>query len=285
MKTFWKIFLLILIIIIISVGTTISPALYKNVHYVDKHSNITITGHRGAGNLAPENTIAAISQGLAYGVDRIEVDVRQSKDGVVYLMHDAMVDRTTDGSGKIADLTSAEINKLDAGAWFNGKFQGEHVPTLEEALKAIDGKAKLVIEIKDGSEVYPGIEKNVVDLVKKYNATDWVIIHSFRTDILEKIHQLEPKIELHKLFVFKTNILPVLYDLKLHISTVPHLGYTPEVSVYYKFVNPWLIKRVHQLGMKINAWTVDDLETAQRLVSIGIDGIITNSPDIMQKLK
>ncbi len=270
--------LLLLYYVIIVVSTTFSPALFMNIPASPANKHVVITAHRGAGGYAPENTLAAIRKGLASGADRIEVDIHQSRDGQLFIMHDATVDRTTNGHGLLKNFTSDSLKKLDAGSWFSPEYKGEPIPTLEEAFKLINGKAVFVVELKHGSDVYPGIEEKVIDLIRKYNAYSWVVIHSFDDKVLERFHQLDPRITLHKLFVFKTNFFPLIYDLKVHFGSLKDYNYVKEISVYYKFVNKPLIKAVHRMGMKINAWTVDDPKIAQRLVNMGVDGIITNYP-------
>lgn len=110
---------------------------------------VEVVCHRGANNVAPENTRAAAQQCVDWGVKYVEVDVRTSKDGVMYILHDATVDRTTDGTGRLRDLTSEEIDRLDAGSWFHTRFAGERIPRLEPFLRWIKGKAKVFFDVKD----------------------------------------------------------------------------------------------------------------------------------------
>ncbi|MDX1931900.1 MAG: glycerophosphodiester phosphodiesterase family protein [Capsulimonadales bacterium] len=110
---------------------------------------VEVVCHRGANKVAPENTRAAAQKCIEWGVDYVEVDVRTSKDRVMYLLHDPTVDRTTNGKGPLRELTSAEIDKLDAGSWFHSRFAGEPLPRLEPYLKWIKGKAKIFFDVKD----------------------------------------------------------------------------------------------------------------------------------------
>jgi glycerophosphoryl diester phosphodiesterase len=110
---------------------------------------VEVVCHRGANALAPENTWAAARQCVEWGADYIEVDVRTSRDGVFYVLHDAAVDRTTNGTGRLRDLTSDEIDRLDAGAWFHPRFSGERIPRLEPFLERVRGKAKVFFDVKD----------------------------------------------------------------------------------------------------------------------------------------
>ncbi|RLD89378.1 MAG: glycerophosphodiester phosphodiesterase [Bacteroidetes bacterium] len=284
MKKALKIIFIILLLFALYVFTSLSPIFYSTPATM-KNNNFTITGHRGAGNLAPENTLSAIKEGLKYNVDRIEVDVHQTEDGKVVIMHDKTIDRTTNGKGKIKDFTYKELLKFDAGSWFSDKFKGEKIPLLEEAMKLIDGKAKFVIELKDGDEYYPDIVEHVIDIIKKYNATDWCIIHSFKTGILEQVHQLDPEIELHKLFIGKLSLLPVYVSAGFapeYYSFEKH-PYITEYSINYLFANKSIINAIHKRGKKVNVWTIDNFEKFQKLKNLGIDGFITNSPNIINR--
>ena len=110
---------------------------------------VEVVCHRGANAAAPENTCAAARQCVEWGADYIEVDVRTSRDGVFYVLHDAAVNRTTNGTGRLRDLTSDEIDRLDAGAWFHPRFSGERIPRLEPFLERVRGKAKVFFDVKD----------------------------------------------------------------------------------------------------------------------------------------
>ncbi len=284
MKKALKTVIVILLLFVLYILTSLSPVFYSTPAPM-KNNNITITGHRGAGALAPENTLAAIKEGLKYNVDRIEVDVHQSKDGKVVIMHDKTIDRTTNGKGKIKDYTYEELLKFDAGSWFSDKFKGEKIPLLEEAIKLINGKAKFVIELKDGDDYYPQIVEHVIGIIKKYHATDWCIIHSFKTDILEQVHQLEPDITLHKLFIGKLSLLPVYVGAGFvpeYYSFEKH-PYITEYSLNWQFANKRIINAIHQKGKKVNVWTIDDFEKFQKLKNLGVNGFITNKPNVINR--
>ena len=283
MKKLLKILFAVLLFFVLYILTSLSPIFYSTPAEMNSYE-YTITGHRGAGALAPENTLSAIKEGLKYGVDRIEVDVHQSKDGKVIIMHDVTLDRTTNGSGAIKDYTYDELLKLDAGSWFSDKFKGEKIPLLEEAIELIDGNAVFVIELKEGDEIYPGIVENVVNLIRKHDATDWCVVHSFRTKILEQIHEMEPAIELHKLFIGKLSLVPIFVSAGFvpeYYSFDKH-PYITEYSLNYQFANRSIINAIHKRGKKVNVWTIDDKAKYLKLRDLGIDGFITNSPDVIE---
>lgn len=277
--------LFIVVLLLTSVFFTISPAMYKNVKNKHKQlDKVLLIGHRGAAGLAPENTIPSIDSAFTYDVDRVEVDIFQSKDNRVIVCHDETIDRTTDGKGLIKDYTFSELQEFDAGIWFSDDFKGTKLPSLDESFAAVDSKADFIIELKDGSPEYPDIEKNTLDLIHKYKATEWSIIHSFDDIILEKLLELKADVPVHKLFSIKIAILPIMLDKKWHFGTIGNYDKYEEISVYYKFVTPWMINKVHKMGKPINVWTVNDPKIAKRLLNMGVDGIITNCPDLMKPI-
>lgn len=279
LSKFLKTLVILIALILGYILLSLSPLYLINSKTMSKNKHI-IVGHRGAGGLAPENTIAAIKVGLDNKVDRIEIDVHQSKDGKIVVMHDESLDRTTNGKGMIKDKTWDEISNLDAGYKFSPEFKNEPVPLLEDVIQFIAGRAVLIIEIKGGSEYYPGIEQHVVDVIRENNAMDWCLVHSFYTGVLEKLHQIAPELELHKLFAVKFPLLPImLVDGGLEFYSFRKHPYISEYSLFYRFANRRIIKKLHRSGKKVNVWTVDDAETANKLLKLGVDGIITNYPD------
>jgi glycerophosphoryl diester phosphodiesterase len=283
MKKALIIIISILLLFVLYILSSLSPIFYSTPAEMNSYK-YTITGHRGAGALAPENTLSAIKEGLKYNVDRIEVDVHQTKDGKVVIIHDKTIDRTTNGSGAIKDYTYDELMKFDAGSWFSEKYKGEKIPLLEEAVELIDGRAVFVIEMKEGDEIYPGIVENVVNLIRKHDATDWCVVHSFRTKILEQIHEMEPRIELHKLFIGKLSLLPVFISagfIPEYYNFEKH-PYITEYSLNYQFANRSIINTIHKMDKKVNVWTIDDKVKFLKLKNLGIDGFITNSPNVIK---
>jgi glycerophosphoryl diester phosphodiesterase len=245
-----------------------------------KKSKIMITGHRGAAGLAPENTISAIKLGMKYA-DRIEIDVHQSKDKKIIVMHDKTVNRTTDGKGHIKNMTLGDIKSLDAGLWFSSKYIGEKVPTLEEVIDIVCPTKTLVIEIKDHD--YKDIESNIVDIILKKNVVDNVIIQSFSISVLDLVHNINPNIKLHKLFIKSFYIL----GIKLMVGTSVNLfdfkkySYIEEYSLYHRFIFYFSVKQLDRKtrGKKINVWVENDIFRAKKFIDYGVDGFITDFPD------
>ncbi len=281
MKKAFILFLTVVFLLGIYLLLALSPVLYAGNDTFAKETKIILIGHRGAGGLAPENTLAAIQKGLDNKVDRIEIDVQQTKDNVVISLHDTTIDRTTDGSGLVKDMTYSEILKFSAGIKFSKKFKNEKIPTLDDVLKLVNGQAVLVIEIKEGNDYYPNIEQRVVDAIHKHNAKTWAIIHSFNDNALEKVKEIDKTIELHKLFIADFPFLKLIYDGKFRITNLEHYNYVTEISTFYPFTTQRLVDKVHALNKKINVWTVNDSIKINRLINMGVDGIITDYPNYL----
>jgi glycerophosphoryl diester phosphodiesterase len=230
--------------------------------------------HRGAAGYAPENTIAAFDKGLEMKADYIELDVQRSKDGELVVIHDTTVDRTTDGSGKVGQLTLEELRSLDAGRFKGEQFAGEKIPTFEEVLDRYHGKIGILIELKS-PELYPEIEEAVAQELKERNLdkpqNDKIIVQSFNFESMKKMDALLPKVP-----------IGVLTSSKLHATDAA----LEEFATYADFFNPSyglvskeLVEKVHSLGMEIQSWTVRSPEAAQFLIDMKVDGIITDYPD------
>lgn len=221
--------------------------------------NVIITSHRGAGSLEPENTLRAMQRAIALGVDQIETDVQLTRDGHLVLMHDPTVDRTTNGTGKIAELTFAEFRQLDAG-------HGERVPTLEETLALTRGKVVLQIELKG-----PGTALPVVQAIEAANAVDQVILTSFKHQWLIEARTLNPKLRTGALW----GRLPA--DV---VQQTQQLGFHA-LHIWHEWIDQQLVKDAHQKGLLVRAWNTDKEEDMRRLIDLGVDAIGSDRPDVL----
>jgi glycerophosphoryl diester phosphodiesterase len=239
--------------------------------------NTAVIAHRGASGYAPENTLAAISLALEQQSDMIEIDVFLSKDGHIVVMHDASVNRTTNGKGKISDFTLAQLKKLDAGSWFDARFAGERVPTLAEVLDTVQGKAQLLIEVKQHGG---GIVQKVNDLVEQHQAQSWCIVQSFDTQVIENLHKIKSPLRKHQLVVANLPLfLPYHFNKKLSAGNVYQYTHAQSVNLMYHFTTQGVIDKLHSQKQKAMVWTVNQPSDIRRLMLMGIDGIITNYPD------
>jgi glycerophosphoryl diester phosphodiesterase len=242
-----------------------------------------ITGHRGAAGLAPENTLVSVQKALDLGVHRVEVDVQQTKDGVVICMHDRTLDRTTSMKGEVRENFWIDLQKAKANIGFETEYPNASIPTLEELLQLIQGKAEFVIEIKDGNAYYPGIEDKVAALIQKHKAEKWAVVHTFNDDALFYLHEKHPTIRLQKLFVSHTPSISMMLDFKLHTADLSDYFFVEAFSVHHSFITKAIVKDAHAMGKKVHVWTVNEPKEMKKMLKLGVDGIITDRPDVLLK--
>jgi glycerophosphoryl diester phosphodiesterase len=244
-----------------------------------------IIAHRGASGLAPENTLSAFSKALEIGVDRIEMDLRQTLDGEVVVLHDKTIMRTTNGWGGVRKLSLRRLKRYSAGSWFHPDYSNEKVPTFKEVLELVQGKTKLLLEIKDGSPYHPNIEKNIIDLVNQYDAHDWCIVQSFDDRVLKKFRELpDLHSDVHKLFASFIPVAPFYGGSKFSYKRLARYQFAQEVNINYRYVNPRVVRKVHQMGKKVNVWTVNESHNLKKYIDMGVDGIITDFPDRLKAI-
>ncbi len=231
-----------------------------------------LLGHRGAMACAPENTMASFAEGLRQGADMLELDVHLSADGEVVVIHDEWVDRTTDGHGRVPELTLAELKKLDAGSWFAPNFAGERIPTLEEVLAWARDKTPLAIEIKHGQTPYLGIEEKVVQLVKKYDMVSRVIVISFDHKCLPRFKKLCPDLKTGILYVSRLAD-PVGAAAAARADSIRPLW----TALDYDSV-----LQAHEAGLTVDPWGRD--ADYARLVEWGVDSLAADHPAQVREL-
>ncbi|UUV18415.1 glycerophosphodiester phosphodiesterase [Fusobacteria bacterium ZRK30] len=230
-----------------------------------------IIAHRGASGYAPENTKASILEGLKRGCDGFEVDVQLTKDNKVVVFHDWSLERTSDGNGFLKDQTLAKLKTLDIGSWFSKEFKGEKVLTLEELLDIISKEKLLNIEIKVRHGEVNQIEEKVVEILeKKSRINSNIIISSFDHRIIKRIKEIKPEIQIGLL------ITAGLLNIKNYISNFDLYS----VHCGGEFISKINVDELKNNNIKTYAWTVNTAEEAKTLDSFGVDGIITNYPDI-----
>jgi len=228
-----------------------------------------IIAHRGFSGMAPENTLIAFQKAIECGADYIELDIHKTKDDSIVVIHDASVDRTSSNNmkGNVAEMTYSELAAVRAGysKKFGNKYKNEKIPALREALELARGKIKVCIEIK----VYDA-EKEVLKIVNDLGVNDEVIIFSFYYPVLEKIRQMDMNIPILLLVnTFEDTIIDSAKAIRANAIGVG--GGT--------VVAKQLPDTVHNHGMELWKWTVNDEDEMQKLFNIGIDGLITNYPD------
>jgi len=225
--------------------------------------------HRGVSGLAPENTLASFDMCLQYNPDYIELDVQRSKDGHLVVFHDPTLKRTSNGTGYLKDYTLAELKALDAGGWFDARFAGERIPTLDEVLTRYKGKVKLAVEIKYGSIMYPGIEKHLLDAVVAAGWLDDVIFSSFNWESMIQIKQLEPRA--------KTQIIALGHS-KEYVNLAVRFGCSV-LAIEHHYLTPDIMADAAAQGIELIAWVVDDPTEQKRWIDLGVNQVTTNRPD------
>jgi glycerophosphoryl diester phosphodiesterase len=242
-----------------------------------------IFAHRGGAKLAPENTLAAFENGTALGADGLELDVRLSGDGVPVVFHDADLDRTTDRSGPVIGLTADELAAVDAGYRFesNGShpFRGKGigVPRLESVLRRFTS-ARVIVEMK-GEQIE--LASAVAQVVRRTNSMDRVCVGSFSQRLLDALRLEAPEIT--------TSASQLEARWTLHRSWVrwprasrrPFVAFqVPERAGHLHVVTPGFIRQVHREGRVLQVWVVDKEDDARRLFAWGVDGLISDRPDV-----
>lgn len=268
--------------------TTGKPAEVKMI-FAKETPRPLVFAHRGGGGLFPENTLEAFNYSANLGVDVLELDVHSTADGKLIVMHDATVDRTTGGSGRVSEMTFEKLRKLDAGFQFSsdgGKtfpFRGKKitVPSLDEVFDAFP-EMNFNIEPKQQT---PSIVKPLCDLLRNRKMTDKVIVGSFRQEVLDEFRAECPEVATSASPAEVSRFL-LMYKTGLGESYTPPMQalQIPENIGYLNIVSKDFVETAHKLNLKVHVWTINNQEDMQRLLKIGVDGIMTDYPDRLLKL-
>lgn len=194
-------------------------------------------------------------------VNAVELDVRRTKDNELVVIHDDKVDRTTSGKGLVSELTLAEIKSLITD-------KGEKIPTLEEALDFLDRKVRILIELKE-----VGLEDKLMNIVRDKGLEDKVIVISFHEEALRRVREISDEVEIGLIYVKHKDPIKAALDLKANY-----------LLPMYKFVHSAFVKKAHQNGLKVIAWTINTLEEAREYANKGVDGIASDKPDILKQI-
>ncbi|MCB2295578.1 glycerophosphodiester phosphodiesterase [Clostridium algoriphilum] len=231
--------------------------------------------HRGASAYYPENTMISFEKAVELGANGIETDVQMTSDGVLVLIHDEYVNRTTNGEGLVRDFTYDELNKLDAGSWFDKKYNTEKIPTAKDLIIfAKENNIILNLELKNGVIVYPGMEEKLIEMIYKYNYEDKVILSSFNHYSMVHCKEIDKQI--------KTGILYMagLYQPEVYCKRIGADALHP----YFYSVNKEIIDNAKKEGILVNPFTVNEEDCMKSLIKAGVDGLITNYPDKLKRV-
>lgn len=230
-----------------------------------------ITAHRGGAWKAPENTISALQYTIDSGADYAEVDVQETKDGELILLHDDSLKRTAGVKKNVWDMTLKQIEKLDAGASFHKKFRGEKIPEFTEVLKFCKGRLDLNIEIKYNGK-NKGIVNKVVRAIKENHFEDHCVVTSMNYQFLKQIKKIAPEI--------RTG-----YIMTMTYGGVQGMEAADFFSVKHTYVDEKFVTQAHALGKEVYVWTVNYKGDAKRMLDIGADNIITDDPIMVRKVQ
>ncbi|MDD0851623.1 glycerophosphodiester phosphodiesterase family protein [Halobacteriovorax sp. GB3] len=261
---------------------TIFTLLFTIIHAKIAVANVLPIAHRGASAYAPENTVSAIKKAIELGAKYIEIDVHMTKDGEVVAIHDSTIDRTSSGSGKVSDLNLTKLKEIDFGSWFSSKFKDERIPTLEEVLKITGNKSVLIIELKNGHDDYPNIEKKIVNLVEKMGLGESVILKSFSFEILNRFKQLAPDLE--RLYCTFGGTSWVTLDNFLRFKNIFKGSSFQYLQVHKYFLTDWIVSEARKRNIKVVVWDVHDKATMSEMVEKGVDFIESDNPDYVINL-
>lgn len=222
--------------------------------------------HRGASGQAPENTLGAIGRALALGADIVEIDLRLTADGRLAVIHDATCERTTGGSGRIVDLTMAELAQLDAGSWFGPEWAGERVPELGQVLALARGRARLNLELKPDSR--PGaMLDELLHQLAGHDAARHCVVTSFDADLIDELKARAPGQAAG--YIFDAGELPGwAFSAKVEV-----------LSAERSLVDAAFCEFATAAGKAVHVWTVDEPAAMRHFADLGVDAVITNHPE------
>ncbi len=250
--------------------------------------DVDVVAHRGSSGAAPENTLAAVRLAIAHDADVVENDIQRTSDGALVIVHDTSLARTTDveqvfparAPWNVADFTLAEIKQLDAGSSFAPEFTGERVPTLAEWVNAVGGKAGMLLETKTPA-LYPGIEIDIDKTLRALPAftkalrAGRVVMQSFDHVWLRTYDAYAVDVPVGLLFAGGPPTDAQLADAATWAEQAnPALGDMTEATV----------DQIHSYGLETHVWTVNDGQGMRKAVNWGVDGVITNYPQVLRDI-
>jgi glycerophosphoryl diester phosphodiesterase len=239
------------------------------VQGIQTRDEVTIVAHRGAAGKAPENTLASVRQAIEDRTDWVEIDVQETADGKVVVVHDSDFMKLAGNRVKVWDATLAQLADIDIGSWFGKEFSGERVPTLQQVLELCRGRANVVIELK-----YYGhdeqLEQRVIDIVEQAGMVENTAVMSLKYDAIKKMRSLRP-------------------SWKLGLLSATAIGDLTSLDADFLAVNSGMasagfIRRAHEAGKQVFVWTINDPVSMSQMISKGVDGLITDEPEMARQV-
>ncbi len=257
--------LIVTSLIVVSVLTFAAVALATGTGMLNQVSwtqGCSVTAHRGGSWGAPENTLEAFDKAIDEGADWVELDVRQTKDGVLVVSHDSNTRRTTGVDRVIWDSTYDELKDLDNGSLFSSEYSSARICTLDQALTACKGRVRMNIELKPDGHT-SDLERKAVDLIRAHDMADQVCVASVSYDCLGRVKAYDPGIT-------------TIYDMTVAFGNIAELKDADILSVDEAFVSPLLVDEAHEHGKQVFAWTVNEPDNMLRMYCYGVDSIVTD---------
>lgn len=232
--------------------------------------------HRGCSSTSPENTIASFELAVRTGANMLEMDVMLTSDGHPIIFHDYRLGRTTNGSGLVSRLPLSQIRSLDAGIWFDERFGGEKVPLLEEVLELAKGKIRLNIELKHRRrEGISSLVERCLKVVERHRMSDEVMFSSFNLEALRILHYSKPHMRFAPLY--RHNLVPTPRSFPIQYGA-------NAVVLNHLFLNATTVRQFHKLGIKVFVYTVNGRRRIERMIAMGVDGVISDNPALVRSL-
>ena len=263
-----------------------------------EYPDFLVAAHRGWSGAYPENTLLAIEKAITLGCDMIEFDINLSSDRKPVVFHDTRLERTTNGTGKLADYSYEKLAELDAGSWFDPQYKSLKIPSLAEVFALPKSKTIYNIEIKlhswEKDEKQDNIEYQLIRSIKKYKLEQQSLISSFQWDFLTRIHKQAP--ELNTALLYKQNLgnlessfkIPDLYSKSiatLQLEKLKEKYHCSTICVNFYDLNHRFVERCHKIGLKVITYTIDEYAEMEKYLNMNVDGIISNYPDRLLKCR
>jgi glycerophosphoryl diester phosphodiesterase len=240
---------------------------YLLVEQIDVEDNVAVTAHRGSSLSAPENTVSAVQAAIDQGADFAEIDVQETADGVIVVLHDSDLMRTTGQAKKIWDVNYDQIRSLDAGSWFSPDFRGEPIPTLQQVIDVARGRIRLNVELKFNGHDQKLVDR-VVQILAENRFQSQCVVSSLDYESLIRVRGLDRR-------------LRIGHIVSVAVGEVAKLD-VDFLSVHHEKVTPTFVRSLHDAGKEIHVWTVNDRDQMSSLVDLGVDNIITDDPETLR---
>lgn len=245
---------------------------------------IKVISHRGANIYAPQNTLAAFRKSIEIGVDGFETDVHITKDNVPVICHNYTIDDTSDGEGSISQFTLQQLKERDFGSYFSPRYKGEKMPTVDEFLSLVETADFSVLDIelkspKEESET--SIVSETIRLVKEHGLFDKLLISSFDHKLLMQAKEIDSGCKTGYLYSPDRSIFYREHLYSRYVEFALSIG-ADALHPHYMYVDKKYVYRAHEAGLMVNPWTVDSVKSIEKMIDSGVDGIITDMPDVVK---